>query len=978
MNLDAFIKSLSEAVHYPGEKWAPESYHKSPTELENFYDRAPCGCHALDEKGIFLEINDMELGWLGCTRAQLVGKMHFSDFVTAISRKLFEEEFARLKERGWVKDLELEIIGQGGPVRPVLLNATALYDHEGNFLRSNSTLYDISQQKQTGYHLGLLSEAMNTLGEAAFITDENALFRFVNEEACRLLGYTHEELLKMGVYDIDADFTIDHWPKHWAQVKEKRALNFESRHRAKDGRIYPVEINANLFEYKGKAYHFALVHDITERKRLQEHAKQVQQFLRMQIARMPIGLIVLDNDFRVQAWNPAVASIFGFTEREAKGRHPFDLIVPRKIQPVVTELWNRLLKGDGTTDSENENITKDGRTILCQWTNTPLKTSEGNIIGVMSIVQDITERKQTERALRRVNRELHTISECNQVLMRATDESLLLKDICRIVCRDTEYKMAWVGYAEKDEAKTVRPMAWAGSEDECLATANVVWSDTELGRGPTGTAIRTGKTNVQDLQSGHLLHYWREEALKHGLHAAISMPLKDESGAVFGAFTIYSRQPDAFTPDEVRRLEELAGNLAFGIRVLRGRRERKRALEEVRKLNAELEQRVDHRTQELIRRTQELETIFNTVPVGLAIAYDEIGSHILGNPALEEMAGVPHGSEVSLTATVRPVYHARDAKGKEIPGSELPMQRACRGEVISGEVMEIVRADGKTHLVFSNARPVLDEAGRPHGAIGAFMDITARKQAEEEIRKLNEALQHRASELEAANRELEAFSYSASHDLRAPLRSIDGYSHILLEENASQLTAEGKAHLEEVCRATERMSHLIDGMLTLSRITRTQVRSQTVNLSAVASEVIDELRRLEPNRKVEVQIERNLRAKGDPELLHILLGNLLGNAWKFSGRQSRANIQFGQIETDAGAGFFVRDNGVGFDMKYANKLFGAFQRLHKTGDFPGTGIGLATVHRVISRHGGRIWAESRVDQGTTFYFTLGPQANGRP
>lgn len=1098
MKFDAFIKSLSGAAHSSRERWKKtERSGSSLAGIEDFYDHVPCGCHALNENGIFLEINDTELHWLGCHREQVIGKKKFTDFITATSIKLFEKEFLRLKERGWLKDLEFEMVGKSGAIRPVLLSATALYDENGRFLQCRSTLYDISERQDAEHHFGLLSQALNTLSESAFITDENALFCFVNEQACRALGYTREELLTMGVYDINAEFTLDHWPAHWAEVKARQSLNFETHHRTKDGRIYPVEINANLFEYKGKAYHFALVHDITERKQVQEQARQIQHFLRMQIARMPIGLIVWDKDFSIQAWNPAVASIFGFTEAEALGRHPYDLIVLPENQPVVEKVWRRLLKEDQTTHNENENITKDGRIITCYWTNTPLRTSNGETMGVMSMVQDITERKRTEELLHRLNRELRAISECNQVLMRAIDEPSLLKDICRIVCEDAEYCMAWVGYPEQDTAKTLRPVAWAGEEKGYLANAGLVWSDKDSERGPTGTAIRTGKTVFfQDLKAERTTAPWRKEALKRHFRCCISMPLKDDRGSVFGGFTIYSSQPNAFTPEEIRLLEELAENLAFGITVLRGRIERKRAEDEIRTLNAELERRVLERTHELKCRTQELETLFDTAPVGLAICHDVTGNHILGNPTLEEWAGVPRGGEVSLTAEVRPAYHTRDGNGKELSGSDLPMQRACRGEVISGEVLEIVRPDGKVYVVLSNARPILDEAGKPRGSIGAFMDITARKQAEEalrqseerfkaiasntpdlllvqdrdlryeliinpqlgftekdvigktdldllrpdeaeqitaikrhvletgrplqleipvtsssgtlhffqgsfiprfnskgevdgligyfrdttdqknaneKIRRLNEQLQHRATELEAANQELEAFSYSASHDLRAPLRTIDSYSHILLEDCATHLPEESQAHLREICRATERMGRLIDGMLTLSRITRAQLQRRHVNLSDMASEVIDELRKLEPNRRVDVRIDPQLHAQGDPQLLRILLDNLLGNAWKFSNRESVADIHFGQTKLNGEFIFFVRDNGVGFDMKYVHKLFGAFQRLHKASDFPGTGVGLATVLRVISRHSGRIWAESKLGEGATFYFTLGIQ-----
>jgi signal transduction histidine kinase len=257
---------------------------------------------------------------------------------------------------------------------------------------------------------------------------------------------------------------------------------------------------------------------------------------------------------------------------------------------------------------------------------------------------------------------------------------------------------------------------------------------------------------------------------------------------------------------------------------------------------------------------------------------------------------------------------------------------------------------------------------------GTFQNITERKRAEEKIQQLNVELEQRVrdrtAELEAANKELETFSYSVSHDLRAPLRGIDGFSRILLEKYSAQLDDEGKDSLQRVRAATQRMGELIDDLLTLSRATRAELRRTAVDLTALAGEIVAELERAEPTRRVRWVIAPGLAATGDRQLLRVVLDNLLNNAWKFTSRQAEARIEFGAMKGEQGCAFFVRDNGVGFDMAYAGKLFGAFQRLHATADFPGTGIGLATVQRIIHRHGGRVWAEGQVNHGATFYFTL--------
>jgi len=258
---------------------------------------------------------------------------------------------------------------------------------------------------------------------------------------------------------------------------------------------------------------------------------------------------------------------------------------------------------------------------------------------------------------------------------------------------------------------------------------------------------------------------------------------------------------------------------------------------------------------------------------------------------------------------------------------------------------------------------------------GTNTDIDDLRQAEGAICTLNAELEQRVAartmQLGDINKELEAFCYSVSHDLRTPLRSIDGFSLALLEDYEAKLDAEGKAHLHRIRGSAQHMGFLIDDLLKLSRVSRAEFVRERVDLSALAQAVVNELRSAQPERDVECVIQKGLLADGDARLLRIALDNLLGNAWKFTGRQPKARIEFDAVSSGGGTTFFVRDNGAGFDMKYGGKLFGAFQRLHKTEDFAGTGIGLATVQRVVARHGGRVWAEASPGKGATFFFTVG-------
>ena len=248
-----------------------------------------------------------------------------------------------------------------------------------------------------------------------------------------------------------------------------------------------------------------------------------------------------------------------------------------------------------------------------------------------------------------------------------------------------------------------------------------------------------------------------------------------------------------------------------------------------------------------------------------------------------------------------------------------------------------------------------------------------RQQTQMQLMQSREAeveLQKAKRELEAANKELEAFSYSVSHDLRSPLRSIDGYSQALLEDYGDLIPPEGQRFLERVRSSTHRMAELIDDLLKLSQVTRAQIHFRNVDLTRLAETILSELQRTHPERSVEYNVLPNLAARGDPRLLQVVLENLLSNAWKYTSKREQAEIEFGAIQEDDQTIFYVRDNGAGFDMAYASKLFGAFQRLHTITEFPGTGIGLATVQRILHRHGGYVWAEAVVNEGATFFFTL--------
>jgi signal transduction histidine kinase len=296
--------------------------------------------------------------------------------------------------------------------------------------------------------------------------------------------------------------------------------------------------------------------------------------------------------------------------------------------------------------------------------------------------------------------------------------------------------------------------------------------------------------------------------------------------------------------------------------------------------------------------------------------------------------------------------------------------------------------DSQTHIVRGYAVGAVDYLVKPvvpefvRSKVAVFVELAKKTEllrrqtqllaeSEHAARELAEARAELVRDLEHKNRELESFSYAVSHDLRAPLRRIDSFSRAVLESQGERLDEAGQRYLERVCEASQHMSQLIDDVLYLSRVTRAELRDQEVDLSALATMILSRLQESEPERKVELRIRPGVVVSGDGQLLRIALENLLENAWKFSGKQPEARIEFGVTQASGEPTYFVRDNGAGFDMTYVDRLFGPFQRLHPQVEFPGSGIGLATVQRIIHRHGGRVWAEGLVGQGATFQFTLG-------
>ncbi len=763
-----------------------------------------------------------------------------------------------------------------------------------------------------------LSSIVASSDDAMLSLDLSATIISWNRGAEDLFGYCAAEIIGRPVASIIPSELHEEANRFLSEVRGGHLVAREhTLRRHKDGSLVHVSLIVSpVRDIEGQVIgSAAIAHDISERLQAQGERERLAAI----VDSSDDAIIGKDLNGTINAWNRGAEKIFGYSAEEATGKS-MQMLFPPDIVKEESEILSRIRSGESVEHFETVRVRKDGTKIDVSVTISPIRDGNGTIVGASKIARDITERKRVEAALHE-----------SEERLRLTIDG------------------ARVGIWHRD----------------CV-TGALEWSPLcfTLHGVPPST-----KVDSETLRA--IVH--PEDRVR--ISKAIERSLEDRSEYDVEYRVIWPDGSERWIAARGEVYQNAAGeNTRIG-GVLFDITDRRLAEQRLAGQADELFRQAE----ELIRSQQALETqklllqsVLDSMAEGLVVA-DERGQCIIWNPAASKIIGIS-GANLSqedwsahygayLPDTVTP-----------FPIDQNPLLRAIRGEVSSAELFVRNPALGRGVWIESNGAPLKDKSGVIQGGVVAFRDITQRKAAELEIRKLNETLEERITkrteQLETANRELESFTYSVSHDLRAPLRHIRGFAEACLEEFGDNLVPQARHYLQRIQDGTRRMGVLTDELLNLARTGQRPLNLQLTGLNSIVEEIISMLKAETEGREVEWKVGSLPSAKCDAVLIRQVFQNLLSNAIKYSRTRAHAVIEIGHTKVKGEPVIFVRDNGVGFKMKYADKLFGVFQRLHCEEEFEGTGVGLATVHRILQKHGGRIWAEAEIDQGATFYFTL--------
>ncbi len=893
-----------------------------------------------DLNGIIQSWNMAAARMFGYTADEIVGKP-MSLLIPKERLNEEEEILKRIKGGERISNYDTVRVGKDGHLFDVSVTVSPLRNGAGEIVGASKIIRDVTRRKHADEALRLSEEkfaAAFTRNPAAIAITrlEDGTFLEVNDTWQEMEGYARDEVIGRSARQLPVWPTQDAANRYVTELKEKGFLQgWEQELLRKSGELYVVQMSAQVLTVAGEKVILTTMVDITKRKRAEDALRESQdqsEFLAALIRTSSQPLGVGYPDGRLGLVNRAFEELTGYTTDELCSIDRAKALTPPEWRDIETENLFLLQRTGRPVRYEKEYVRKDGRRIPVELLVHLAKDPNGKPQYYYSFITDITERKTKEEELRRLNRTLRALSESNKAMIHARDESQYLKDVCQIIVNTCGHALVWIGFAENDEHKSVRPAAHSGFEDGYLGTLQITWGETERGRGPTGTAIRTGKPCMcKNMQTEGSFAPWREEALKRGYASSLSLPLLSE-GKAFGAVTIYSKQPDSFYTDEISLLADLTAEMARGITSLR------------------LHSQHTRDEQQLRLQLTVLQSAANAI-----VITGRDGAIEWVNPAFTKLTGYSTAEAIGKNPRVLKSGMHDKAFYKEMWTTIL------NGRVWHGEVVN-KRKDGSLYTEEMTITPFSNQEGAITHFVAIKQDVTSRKQAEEALKKSSD-------ELAGSNLELQQFAYVASHDLQEPLRAVAGYLSLVEERYRDKVDEQGRLHIAGAIQGAERMHALINDLLELSRVGTRANLIKPADMNIVLKTALDNLSHRINTSGAKVTHDALPMLNVDSNQMVLLFQNLISNAIKFQSDQPpqihiSAKSNAGQWE------FSVRDNGIGIEPKHYERIFQIFQRLHTRKEYPGTGIGLAICKKIVERHGGRIWVESMPGKGSTFYFTI--------